>query len=161
MNIKDIFKENKVRFSIICISIIIEILCATGVTYLMTPAFNYIKQNNLAESIDDAIDECIMVNHSIEKYLISHSNKQSTQSMSQEELLSFINLGKSTLLQDNLEKLSIENNYYENVKTKNIESLLTLNVTRYIPKFLSPTNRYVYLSVPLEKADSIKNNYRI
>ena len=50
----------------------------------------------------------IMVNHSIEKYLISHSNKQSTQSMSQEELLSFINLGKSTLLQDNLEKLSIE-----------------------------------------------------
>lgn len=40
----------------------------------------------------------IMVNHSIEKYLISHSNKQSTQSMSQEELLSFINLGKSTLL---------------------------------------------------------------
>lgn len=47
MNIKDIFKENKVRFSIICISIIIEILCATGVTYLMTPAFNYIKQNNL------------------------------------------------------------------------------------------------------------------
>lgn len=119
------------------------------------------KQNNLAESIDDAIDECIMVNHSIEKYLISHSNKQSTQSMSQEELFSFINLGKSTLLQDNLEKLSIENNYYENVKTKNIESLLTLNVTRYIPKFLSPTNRYVYLSVPLEKADAIKNNYRI
>lgn len=47
MRIKDIFKVNKTRFSIICLSIIIEILCATSVTYLMTPAFNYIKKNNL------------------------------------------------------------------------------------------------------------------
>lgn len=119
------------------------------------------KQNNLAESTNDAIDECIMVNHSIEKYLINRSNMQSTQSMSQEELLSFINLGKSTLLHKNLENISIETNYYESVKTKNSENLITLNVTRYIPKFLSPTNRYVYLSIPLEKADIIKNNYRI
>lgn len=47
MNIKDIFNTNKIRFISICILLILETASATSVTYLMTPAFNYIKQNKL------------------------------------------------------------------------------------------------------------------
>ena len=47
MNLKDLFKTNKLRFIAICLLVAIEILCATSVTYFMTPAFNYIKQNKL------------------------------------------------------------------------------------------------------------------
>ena len=44
MNIKGIFNKNKIRFIGICILLILETASATSVTYLMTPAFNYIKQ---------------------------------------------------------------------------------------------------------------------
>lgn len=47
MNIKGIFNKNKIRFIGICILLILETASATSVTYLMTPAFNYIKQNKL------------------------------------------------------------------------------------------------------------------
>ncbi len=47
MNIKGIFNTNKIRFISICILLILETASATSVTYLMTPAFNYIKQNKL------------------------------------------------------------------------------------------------------------------
>ena len=47
MNIKGIFKVNKVRFINISLLLILDIICSTSVTYLMTPAFNAIKQNNL------------------------------------------------------------------------------------------------------------------
>lgn len=47
MNFGNLFKINKIRFTSICILLVLEVLCATRVTYLMTPAFNYIKQNKL------------------------------------------------------------------------------------------------------------------
>lgn len=47
MNFSNLVKINKIRFINICILLVLEILCATSVTYLMTPAFNYIKQNKL------------------------------------------------------------------------------------------------------------------
>lgn len=47
MNIKGIFNKNKIRFIGICILLILETASATSVTYLMTPAFNYIKKNKL------------------------------------------------------------------------------------------------------------------
>lgn len=47
MSAKDLFKVNKVRFINISFILVMEILCSTSVTYLMTPAFNVIKQNNL------------------------------------------------------------------------------------------------------------------
>ena len=47
MNIKGIFNKSKIRFIGICILLILETASATSVTYLMTPAFNYIKQNKL------------------------------------------------------------------------------------------------------------------
>lgn len=47
MNTTGLFKVNKVRFINISFILIFEVLCSTGVTYLMTPAFNAIKQNNL------------------------------------------------------------------------------------------------------------------
>ena len=47
MNIKGIFNTNKIRFISICILLILETASATSVTYLMTPAFNYIKKNKL------------------------------------------------------------------------------------------------------------------
>lgn len=47
MNFSNLFKIDKIRFINICILVVLETLCATSVTYLMTPAFNYIKQNKL------------------------------------------------------------------------------------------------------------------
>lgn len=44
MNISGIFKVNKGKFISICLLTIIEAISATYTTYLMTPAFNYIKQ---------------------------------------------------------------------------------------------------------------------
>ncbi|WP_297818156.1 ABC transporter ATP-binding protein [uncultured Lactobacillus sp.] len=47
MDTKGIFNTNKIRFVYICVLLVLETVTATSVTYLMTPAFNYIKKNNL------------------------------------------------------------------------------------------------------------------
>lgn len=47
MSINGIFRTNKARFISTGILLILEIMCLTGATYFMTPAFNYIKRNKV------------------------------------------------------------------------------------------------------------------
>lgn len=47
MNIISIFKTNKLKFMIIGFLLVLDVICETAGAYLMTPAFNYIKQNKL------------------------------------------------------------------------------------------------------------------
>lgn len=116
------------------------------------------KRKKLHNSIDDAIDENIMISNSIKKYLKKHNNVQTYKSMSQKELLSFINLAKSLKVHKTLNELTKYTNssFFHKINPVMKKDIISFNVTNYMPNFLSFTKRYIYLSVPIEKEKDIK-----
>lgn len=115
-------------------------------------AFGMGKRNTLKESISDAIDESLMVSNSIERYLHNQNSTQKNKSMSQEEMVYFVDLGKNKNLRKLICDIRHKKKFNELKKTDKINNMVTFDVTKYMPSFLLNFHRKVFLTMYKDKS---------
>lgn len=121
------FKVGKVVFWLTISFFLRDALCTLGMG----------KRVSFVNSIDDAIDENIMVRTSLRRYLGTLSSDQINKSMSQEEMDYFLKIAQDRAIRRSIKilikKASIEKN--TNQELINIPRIQSFDVTAYLPIF--------------------------